>query len=50
LGSVGGAAGEAGGGTSEEARLLGEIKRIMERQSAPNTPAALPEKLRQNQR
>jgi len=50
LGSVGGAAGEAGGGTSEEARLLGEIKRIMERQSAITPPPTMPENLRQKQR
>ena len=50
LGSVGGAAGEAGGGTSEEARLLGEIKRIMERQSTVTPTPSMPENLRQKQR
>jgi hypothetical protein len=50
LGAVGGASGETGGGSSEEARLLGEIKRIMERQGGAAVPAPMPENLRKHQR
>lgn len=47
---VGGAAGEAGGGSSEEARLLKEIKNIMERDQGPRPPAAMPGALTKTQR
>jgi hypothetical protein len=49
LGSVGGAAGEAGGGSSEEARILKEIKAIMERDGGP-AKADLPATMVRQQR
>jgi hypothetical protein len=41
LARVGGAAGESGGGSSEEARLLQQIARILERSSPADLPAEM---------
>lgn len=50
LGAVGGAAGEAGGGKSEEARLLTEIRNLMERDMSGKPPPPMPETMQQMQR
>ena len=48
LGSVGGAGAETGGGSSEEARLLQEIVRLMDR--AQQRPSELPQDMTKEQR
>lgn len=50
LAKVGGAAGEMGGGKSEEARLLTEIRNLMERDMGGKTPPPLPENMTKLQR
>jgi hypothetical protein len=50
LGKVGGAAGEMGGGKSEEARLLTEIRNLMERDTNGKPPPPMPETMKKMQR
>ena len=50
MGAVGGAAGETGGGKSEEARLLTEIRNLMERDMNGKPPPPMPETMKQMQR